>query len=170
MCSTLTCKMFITSVNSLLPPYKVLINGNFGWRVTECRTEKQRPGVGRCYPDPPGAHNTVGIWGRCSSVSRGRKLSPFALWLFGVRYLELVRALWSLIHMGFILWVQMSSYYYDWQTEGKGEMLPVSVLEGTAWFSAGMCYVSFAGLCGVGRVSSLLSQCRSFSNHFDLTI
>lgn len=64
-------------------------------------------------------------------MSKGRKLFPLALALFSVHELGFVRALWSPIHMGFVLRIQMRMYYDDWQLEENGEMLPVSVLEGT---------------------------------------
>lgn len=91
------------------------------------------------------------------SVTRGRKLSPFALGLFGVRYLELVGALWSLIHMGFILGVQMSRCYVS---AGWNKCCLLQCWE------ALRAYVSITDLRGVGRISSLLSQCVSLSNHF----
>lgn len=91
---------------------------------------------------------------------------PLALALFSVHEVEFVRALWSLIHMGFILRIQMRRYYDAWQLEENGEMLPVSVQEGTGSFSEKLRCISIADLCGVGRVSSFLSQCLSFSHRF----
>lgn len=89
---------------------------------------------------------------------------PLALALFSVHELGFVRALWSPIHMGFVLRIQMRMYYDDWQLEENGEMLPVSVLEGTGWLLEEMCCISIANLYGLGRVGSFLSQCLSFSN------
>lgn len=66
------------------------------------------------------------------------------------------------MHMGFILRIQIRRYYDDWQVEENGEMLSVSVLEGTGWLSEEMCCISIADLGGVGRVSSFLS----FSSRF----
>lgn len=136
MCSAPACKTFITPENSLLPPYKLLINGKLAW----CET-KGRGREGSVGPLLLNSRILLPQEG-CETLQR-REKSLFECALAGI-----VRALWALMCTGFILRIQIRRYYDDWQLEENGECCLMQCWKGLD--GSGRCF--FPSLTGVGRI------------------
>lgn len=149
MCSAPACKMFITPENSLLPPYKLLINGKLVW----CGTK----GRGREGSVGPLLLNSRILLPREGCVTLQRRKSPLWVYLSWNCQSPLGSNAYRIYPEDTdkkVLW---------WLAAGrKWEMLPDSELEGTGWLWR--CF--FPSLAGVERVRPFLIH--GVTNHLGL--
>lgn len=146
MCSAPARKTFITPENSLLPPYKLLINGKLAWCGTKGRGREGSVG-------PLLLSSGCSCHRRDVRPCREGKKSPFECTLAGI-----VRALWALMHAGFILRIQIRRYYDDWQLEENGECCLIQCWKGLMALGD----VSFHHWLGLGESGPSLSVVSQF--------
>lgn len=120
MWSAPACKMFITPENSLLPPYKLLINGKLVWCGTKGRGREGSVGPLAELQDPPATG------GMCDPAEKGT--APLWVYLSWNCQSPLGSNAYRIYPEDTdkkVLW---------WLAAGrKWEMLPDSELEGTGW-------------------------------------